>query len=319
MDRTTVKATDLAKELGVLRTTCSDPRAGLFGPDSVAWRLDREVALFLGAGRIVLLQLAHPWVADAISKHSTATSDPGRRIRRTLDSNFSMIFGSLDQAFAAARALHRLHGSVRGRLDEGGGGFAAQADYVANDVAALRWVWATLAETAPIVYELVVSPLSRADLAQYYEESLRFAALFGLPRAALPPDWAAFTAYTRAMLAPSGGLAVTAAGRSVAAAMLSGSGRGRSRTPAWFRAVTARFLPEHLREGFGLIFDQAERARAERAIVRLRRVYPMLPRRLRHIGPYQEAEARIRGVPPGLPARLWNRLLIGRPLLETPL
>ena len=36
---------------------------GLYGPDSEAWRLNREAMLLLGAGpRALLLQLAHPAV-----------------------------------------------------------------------------------------------------------------------------------------------------------------------------------------------------------------------------------------------------------------
>ena len=40
--------------------------AGLFGPASEAWRLDREAMLLLGAGpRALLMQIAHPSVAAA--------------------------------------------------------------------------------------------------------------------------------------------------------------------------------------------------------------------------------------------------------------
>ncbi len=34
---------------------------GVFGPASLTWRVDREAAVFFGAGRALLLQLAHPW------------------------------------------------------------------------------------------------------------------------------------------------------------------------------------------------------------------------------------------------------------------
>ncbi len=33
---------------------------GVFGPASLTWRVDREAAVFLGAGRALLLQLATP-------------------------------------------------------------------------------------------------------------------------------------------------------------------------------------------------------------------------------------------------------------------
>ncbi len=38
-------------------------------PDSMPW-VHCEAGLFLGAGRAALLQLAHPWVAQAIQDHS---------------------------------------------------------------------------------------------------------------------------------------------------------------------------------------------------------------------------------------------------------
>src|SRR5258708_2222520 len=40
-----------------------EPHAGIFGPSSISWKVNRESALFLGAGRASFLQLAHPSVA----------------------------------------------------------------------------------------------------------------------------------------------------------------------------------------------------------------------------------------------------------------
>ena len=55
---------------------------GLYGPDSEAWRLNREAMLLLGAGpRALLLQLAHPLVAEASSEHSDFRADPWRGSR----------------------------------------------------------------------------------------------------------------------------------------------------------------------------------------------------------------------------------------------
>jgi len=54
---------DLERELALARVAVRDPTAGLFGPASLMWRVDREAVLFLGARRALLLQLAHPWIA----------------------------------------------------------------------------------------------------------------------------------------------------------------------------------------------------------------------------------------------------------------
>ena len=58
---------------------------GVFGPASLTWRVDREAAVFLGAGRALLLQLAHPWVAAAIAEHSRTFADPVARFHRTFN------------------------------------------------------------------------------------------------------------------------------------------------------------------------------------------------------------------------------------------
>ena len=89
--------------LAAVAARTADPRAGIFGPDSVSWKINRESALFLGAGRAAILQLAHPWVTAALEQHSSLLSDPIARFHNTFRIVFTMIFGSLDQALRAAR------------------------------------------------------------------------------------------------------------------------------------------------------------------------------------------------------------------------
>src|SRR5436190_24294881 len=54
-------------------------------------------------------------------------------------------------------------------------------------------------------------------------------------------------------------------------------------------------MPERLRAAFDLRFGNSEQRRARRAVAVLRYAYPILPRRVRHVGPYQEALARTAG------------------------
>ncbi len=63
-------------QLAFVRSLAPGEREGVFGPASVIWRVDREAAIFLGAGRALLLQLAHPWVAAAIAEHSRSLTIP---------------------------------------------------------------------------------------------------------------------------------------------------------------------------------------------------------------------------------------------------
>ena len=118
-----VSEDDFESALDFARATAAGPVEGHFGAESLTWRIDREAVIFLGAGRALLLQLAHPWVAAAIARHSRTFADPIGRFHRTFGNVFTMVFGSLDQSLAAARQLHRRHAGITGHLPEAIGPF----------------------------------------------------------------------------------------------------------------------------------------------------------------------------------------------------
>lgn len=291
----------------------SNPRAGIFGPQSMSWKINRESALFLGAGRAALLQLAHPWVATALEQHSSLMARPIARFHSTFRILFAMIFGSLDQALVAARHLYTVHTCIRGQMTEDVGAYRRGSAYEANEIAALRWVYATLVESAVLACECVMPPLSAGELAAYFNESRTLAALFGLPKTELPGDWSGFLDYCREM-EESSLLGVTQSSRVMALDLLKGAGSW-IKPPRWYCALTAAWLPERFRREFGLEFGAAEKEAAERAKRWLPRVYRRLPGFVRFAGPWQEAEARLRGNRPSVAARLSNRFWIGQPLL----
>ena len=166
-----VSPESLERELTRVRAAAAGGVQGVFGPRSLTWQIDRESAIFFGAGRALLLQLAHPWVAAAIEQHSNAFADPVGRFHRTFSTVFAMVFGTLDQSMDAARRLHHRHASIIGQLPWTAGPFAVGSTYRANAIPALRWVYATLIETALVAYELVLPPLTAQQRDRYYRES----------------------------------------------------------------------------------------------------------------------------------------------------
>lgn len=310
-----VTGNDLEAALDQVRAHAAGPVAGLFGPGSVTWRIDREAVIFLGAGRALLLQLAHPWVAAAIAEHSRTLADPIGRFHRTFGIVFAMVFGSLDGALSSSRQLHRRHDMIVGEMPETVGPFAAGSRYCANDIPSLRWVHATLVETALMAHDLVLAPLSAEERERYWVESRMYGALFGLTADDLPADWTGFAAYT-AEMTQSETLTVSMAAREIATQIFTGA-RPWLRPPRWYRALTASMLPERLRAGFGFELDARDIRSADNALRWIRRVYPKLPDRLRYVGPYQEAQARLRGEPqPDWMTRCLNRAWIGRPQMD---
>ena len=94
--------------------------AGLFGPGSVSWLIDRELVVLAGGSCALLMQAAHPAVAAGVAEHSTYATDAFGRLIRTLESSFDVVFGSRSTAESAIRRVNAIHRSVRGRLADGG-------------------------------------------------------------------------------------------------------------------------------------------------------------------------------------------------------
>ena len=304
---------ELERCLRSIEQQTDDPNAGIFGPESVVWNVNRHAAMFLGSGRAALLQLAHPWVAQAIEDHSYTRSDPYGRFQRTFRRVFAMVYGDLESAMDAARRVHRLHATIQGELSEDAGAWSAGTAYRARFLPALIWVHSTLWDTSILVYETFLGDLSAETKKCYYSDTQRFAALFGIPVSALPQDWTAFTSYNSAQW-ESEELTVTATSRRLAHDLL------RAPDPLFaplfdrFRILTTGLLPGPIREQFELPFGRLEQLSFDRTVARLRRWLPRLPRRLRYLPPYLDALRRLEGRTSRDPVgNLLHRLYVGKP------
>ncbi len=289
----------------------TDPNEGLFGPASLMWQVGREAITFLGAGRAALLQTAHPFVAAAIDRHSDVRTDPTARFRRTFTNVFDMVFGSEQDAVAAARKVRGVHNHIHGELQSTHGHYVTGTTYSAHDQGAVRWVHATLWDTALRVHDMFLPELGSAARDLYWQETLRFAALFGLTSDVMPKDFNAFAAYMEETLA-SDMLSVGPEAKDIADHLLKGKGGARA-LPKWYVAVTAGLLPPPLRDAYGLTFGPVDRRRAERAIRRLQILHPRLPGKLRYVPTFHRAEARLKGKPaPDIVTRSLEKLWLGK-------
>ncbi len=302
-----VTRADLEARLAALRQMVKEPAAGIHGPGSHAWELKRESINFVGGARAALLQLAHPFVAHGIDQHSKTRADIHGRFQRTFTNVFSMTFGDLDQAFTAARRVHNVHHRIRGEITEDVGPFRRGSHYEANDADALTWVWATLIDTIVTVHERYVRRLSAPFLERFYQEAKRFAYLFGLSDAELPPDFPGFRRYVELMFA-SDTLTVGRPAREMAAFLLASPSPSLRPVFAWYRVITAGLMPPRLRLELELPWGPAERALFRALTPVIRGVYAVTPRALRYLPAYVEARSRLAGRTPGRLAGLTYRL-----------
>lgn len=311
--RPPVSRDDLQRRLARVRAEVTDPRGGIFGPGSKVWEVNKHSISFLGAGRAALLQLAHPWVAAGVDQHSRTRDDPFGRFQRTFFHVFRMVYGDLDTALRAGRAVHRIHERVTGAVGEEAGPFAAGSGYRANDPDALLWVHATLWDTSILCFESVVRPLALEERRTYYAETCRFARLFGIPDDVLPARWEDFDGYVRAML-DGDVLTVTEPARRMAEFLFRPLVPGSGALMERYAELTAWLLPARLADGFGLgRGGEAGRRRTEATLAHLRRVWPYLPRRVRYLPAYVDARRRLAGrTGPDPVGVLLNRLFVGR-------
>ena len=124
------------------------------GSDSVAWKINREIAVLLGWGRAILLQFAHPMVAAGVADYSRFQTDLrgyATRSRRTIGAMLALTFGSDEEARAAASRINAIHDRVNGTLSAAAGGRPSGTPYSARDPELLCWVHATLVDSLPLV------------------------------------------------------------------------------------------------------------------------------------------------------------------------
>jgi uncharacterized protein (DUF2236 family) len=246
------------------------------GRDSVSWRVNAEPIVFAGGGRALLMQVAHPGVGAGVEQHSSYASDPWGRLFRTVDVMMKLTFGSPEESARQQRLLEKMHRRVRGTTEFG-------EPYSAFDVDLQVWVWATLVDTALLMYERVHRPLGRADRERFYAETKLTAYGCGVPRGACPDTWADFRAYIDRVVGKD--LRVTDAARAVAVAALVPplpfGLAGIAGVPN--RLVTVGHLPRSLREQYGFSWSARE-ARQLAAWTRAARATAAVPPVVRQAG-----------------------------------
>lgn len=157
-----------------------EPDVGLFGPDSVTWRVHADPATLVGGMRALLVQALNPVAMAAVAQYDNFRDDPWGRFRRTSDYLTTTTFGDRASAHAAAARVRALHRRVHG-VDPVTG-----RNYRADDPDLLLWVHAVEVESFLVAYRRYAWPLSDDDADRYVAEMVRAAELVGLARDDVP-------------------------------------------------------------------------------------------------------------------------------------
>ncbi|GAA1271898.1 hypothetical protein GCM10009609_38790 [Pseudonocardia aurantiaca] len=151
---------------------------GLFGPDSVTWRVHLEPVMWVGGLRALILQTLHPRVMRGTYQNS-ALFDPDKawaRFQRTAAFVGTRTYGTRAQVEAAAARVRALHGKLRGYDPDSGSTFRI------DEPGLLLWVHcAEIDSYVDVARRAGIVDAAEADA--YVAESVRAAQIVGLPGA----------------------------------------------------------------------------------------------------------------------------------------
>ncbi len=280
----------LPPDLRRLAAEVKDPETGFFGPDSWLWKLASENTLQLAGPYASLMQIAHPHVAAGVAAHSNFRDDPIGRLHRTFHAVHAIVFGTRDQALAAALRTRNIHRAVKGELSEKAGPYEPGSHYHANRADLLLWVHATLVEGSIMAHELFMRPLRPEEKEGLYQDMKLSGRLFGIPGNKFPTDYAAFLSYYKRETEQT--LAVTREAHEIAWAIIRAGGWYRLTSPL-ILLVAAGTLPDHLRRQFGLPWNGLMARGFDDFRGRASRARALTPRPLLYRDAYLDALQRI--------------------------
>lgn len=251
----------------------TDP--GLYGPDSVTWRVHADPVMALAGLRALLLQALQPDAMAGVAGSSGFRDDPWGRLHRTAEYVGVTTFGTTEEAERAGARVRGIHRRLG--LD---------------DPHLLLWVHCTEVSSFLTVADRCGLRLTQAERDRYYEEQTANARLVGLPTA--PATTEAMAEYFRSMRPE---LRVTPAARQAARFVLSPPvpSRFTALKPAWFGVAGLGFamLPGWARRMYRLPGLPTTDLGATAAGIALRTGLQALPEKARHGPHYRAAMARL--------------------------
>ncbi|HWW10687.1 MAG TPA: oxygenase MpaB family protein [Candidatus Acidoferrales bacterium] len=279
-----------------LHDRSQDP--GLFGPESVTWQVMREPLLILGAGRALLMQAAHPLVAQGAIDHSAFATDPFGRLERTIEWVTLVCFGTTAEAHEISQRVLRVHRRIAGEIPEENATPSVRPGraYSAANPALLRWVHASFVDAMLSSHDALVGGLSDTERDRFVLEWDAVAALMGVPARLLWPDARSMRAYVLRQVAR--GPAVPGAGsRQVATTVLHPPVGSPMMRPGFelLAFISTGLLPAEVRRGYGFSWTPAHTAAHRACLVSVRSLRRVLPRRFRVSPVYDLALARAQG------------------------
>ena len=264
----------------------SDP--GYFGPDSMMWKVNKEITVLFGGARALLMHAAHPLIAAGARQTSFYQRDPWKRLIRTLSLQNSVTFGTKEEADDSAHRINKLHEVINGN-DEITGGY-----YDALNHEQLLWVHACLQISSIYFYEKTVRKLTESQKNQYHLENMKSADLVLVDIEKMPKTHDGLKEWVIEKSQEKDYLRYTDVAKDVQD-IISGGPVPKHIKPIWpFIAFTAfNTLPKEFKNLYGIKDTKLKKIILEFNLKFLKYSRPFLPPFFRLIAPARWAKQRI--------------------------
>jgi uncharacterized protein (DUF2236 family) len=212
------------------------------------------------------------------SLHSYAKLTPFKRLAHTGKAFEKIYFGTRAEADQVLSYVQHQHEQVKGELPEDAGPFPAGTPYSAFDPDLMLWTVAVIADSAQCFYELLIRRLAPAEREALWQDYIRFAELFGMPRDAAPPTYEAFRAWYRERLA-SEDMYLTEEARYIGYATAFEIPMPRIQQPGKrvHDLLMLGSMPRRVRELYGLTFTAGQRSAFNLAVRGIRMARRLTP------------------------------------------
>lgn len=162
---------------------------------------EKAVGLMYGQ-RALCVGAIKPLNYVGTSEHTRNKSTPFRRITHTGGMFEAVFFGSRAQADRVLAAVDGMHERVVGELPyDAGPHYPAGTPYSAFDPKLMLWTVAVIADSAVWFYDRLVRPLTSEEREALWQDYLRFAELFKMPRSTAPATYRDFREWYEQQLA----------------------------------------------------------------------------------------------------------------------
>ena len=261
---------------------------GYFGPNSIMWKVNKEITVLFGGARALLMHAAHPLIAAGARQTSFYQRDPWKRLIRTLSLQNSVTFGTKEEADESADRINRLHEVIKGE-DKVTGGY-----YDALDHEQLLWVHACLQISSIYFYEKTVKKLSTEEKNQYHIENMVAAKLVLVNTSKMPKTHEELKNWVIKKSSEKEYLVITDVAEDVRDIIKGGPVPVHIK-PIWpFIAFTAfNTLPKEFKELYGINETKLKRILLNFNLLLLKTIRPFLPPFFRLIPPARWARQRI--------------------------